>query len=47
MSSVTEHCSSPIASAIPAPAGGRLRARPLALSLSLFVGDDALLLTRP
>ncbi|MCH8036141.1 MAG: hypothetical protein IIC53_03340 [Proteobacteria bacterium] len=46
MSSLTEHRSTPIATAAPA-ADGPLRARPLALSLSLFAGDKELLLSRP
>jgi hypothetical protein len=47
MLSVTEHRSTLIATAVPATASGLLRARPLALSLSLFAGDKALLLSRP
>ncbi len=47
MSIVTEHRSTPIATAAPAAADGPLRARPLALSLSLFAGDTELLRSRP
>jgi hypothetical protein len=47
MSSLTEHRSTPIATAAPAAADGPLRARPLALSLSHFAGDKELLLSRP
>ncbi len=47
MSSVTEHRSIPIATAVPAAASGALRAGTLALILTLFAGDKALLLNRP
>ncbi len=47
MLNLTEHRNTPIATAAPAAASGSLRARPLALSLSLFAGDKELLLSRP
>ena len=47
MSSVTEHRSTLIETAVWTAASGPFRARPPALSRSLFAGDKALLLSRP
>ncbi len=47
MSSVTEHRNDPTETANPLAACGLLRARPLALFLSFFGGDEVLLLISP